>query len=118
MRLSTLPFFGHPMNGFAGRLAYVRWLRAMGQPTPETDRALAERAGVTEAWLRKWQRSVTAPSDYPRMKGLATALDVALGWLIEQEGPPPEPEAWTLWQRRIVTGATEAPTTQPAKRRA
>lgn len=47
--------------GFAERFAFVRFLRAMGRLSPESDRELAAALGVGESWIRKWKTRADAP---------------------------------------------------------
>lgn len=83
--------------GFAARLAYVRWLRDLGALAPESDRALAQRAGVGYEWLAKWKKRSDAPETRSPGKLLAKALDADPNWLLDAEGQPPQPDMWARW---------------------
>lgn len=91
------------LTGFAGRLAYVRWLRARGHRNPESDKELAEATGVGYPWLAKWK----SRRDAPDTRSILTTFIRGLGlthaqgeWLLDGHGEPPEPALWKEWSDR------------------
>lgn len=102
VELSSLSFSEivlEQMAGFAGRLAYLRWIRSVGRPRQESDREFAKALGVGEKWLAKWKGSEKAPEGRTE----AAAIERALGglalvmWLYDGKGRPPRPELWEAW---------------------
>lgn len=88
-----------PEIGFAERLAYVRWLRARGRISPESDRELATALHVGESWVRKWKTRADAPEGRSEQKALEAALGAVLvAWLYDDEGAPPQPALWAAWR--------------------
>lgn len=87
-------------SGFAYRLAYVRWLRQRGRTDFETDRELAGALGVGVPWFAKWKGSPESPDTRSQIRAIVTALaplGVTEAWLIDGEGPAPEPNLWRWW---------------------
>lgn len=96
--------------GFAGRLAYLRWLRTVGREGPETDAELAAALGVGVKWLRKWKRRAEAPEGRTEALAIATALEamgVTVGWLYDGKGPTPRPKLWREWLVARELGGVE-----------
>lgn len=86
--------------GFAGRLAYVRWLRSRGRVKLETDREFAAAMGVNYPWFAKWKTRTEAPDGRTETGAMAEALrpyGVTPDWLFDAKGSPPEPALWTIW---------------------
>lgn len=97
--------------GFAERFAYVRWLRARGRLSPESDRELAVALGVGESWIRKWKTRADAPEGRSEQKALERALaplGVTVEWLYDNAGPPPQPSLWETW-RVALSGQPSLP---------
>lgn len=86
--------------GFNDRMAYVRWLRDMGHTEPENLTSFAKAIGVKYDWLYKWIDSKQPPSRRSEIKALVAGLSpmgVTEDWLIDGNGPAPEPPLWKLW---------------------
>lgn len=88
-----------PRATFADRLAYARavWELLHGSPN-ESDEALAERMGVSWAWLRKWKLAPEYGGHGQELGRLADALGCSMDWLLAKAGAePPLPERWGSW---------------------
>lgn len=86
--------------GFAERFAFVRFLRAMGRLSPESDRELAAALGVGESWIRKWKTRADAPEGRSEQKAIEKALEpmgVGIEWLYDGVGAAPD--FWEPWYR-------------------
>jgi transcriptional regulator with XRE-family HTH domain len=85
---------------FSERLAYARWLRVVD----ETDKTLADRAGVGAPWLGKWKERPDAPPGRKDGPALAKALGVSTEWLLDNAGDPPEAPRWPGWLTKWRAG--------------
>lgn len=95
-------------TGFNARLAYLRWLRARGRTTPETDRELAASTGVGYPLLTKWKSRRDAPDSYETREKFRKGLALTSSWLFDGLGQPPEPFLWSYWIGAVGTPATRA----------
>lgn len=86
--------------GFAGRLAYLRWLRARGRAAPETDREVAAAAGVGYPWFTKWKSRADAPDSHVIRERFLRGLHLDSTWIFDGQGEPPEPDLWRRWLER------------------
>jgi hypothetical protein len=105
--------------GFAGRLAYVRWLLDRGRVMRLTDAEFAAWLGVGVKWLGKWKARTSAP------KGMdeAEAIEVALGqhgwsraWLYKGTGGAPVPDQWRGWLTELRESQRAATPPEGTKR--
>lgn len=95
-----------PHTAFSKRLAYLRWLDGLGRLSQESDAEFAARVGVTYGWLKKWMRRDDSPVDRHKAAALAAAFDDApVGrWLLDEEGAPPRPDLWAIWEGQNPVG--------------
>jgi hypothetical protein len=88
----------HLHAGFADRLAYLRWLRALGRLRPETDGELADAWGVGEKWLWKWKKSAVAPEGRTEEKAISEVVgELVARWLYDGTDPAPRADLWREW---------------------
>jgi hypothetical protein len=100
-------------QGFANRLAYVRWLRGMGRDELEMLSDFAKAIGVKYSWLYKWAESPKSPTRRPEIKALIAGLEpmgVSEEWLIDGKGTPPRADLWTSWAHARSERLGERPT--------
>lgn len=86
--------------GFAGRLAYVRWLRDRGRVKRLTDAEFAAWLGVGQKWLVKWKPLRNPPkgiAEAEKIDGALRSIGSDRKWLYDGVGNPPEPEEWAPW---------------------
>jgi hypothetical protein len=89
------------LEGFAGRVAYLRWLLSRGRIAPLTDKALADWLGVTEKWFGKWKTKRRAPEGRTESLAIDAALSrlgTSTHWLYDAKEDPPRPELWAVWR--------------------
>jgi len=101
------------------RLAYVRWLRARGRASAETDRELATATGVGYPWLQKWKTRPDAPDSREQGRKLCEGLGIDGAWLLDNKGAAPEPELWQHWlasQRAAAITQIPASAFKPARK--
>jgi hypothetical protein len=105
-RPQVKPFLQHPSNrvsdkGFAGRLAFMRWLWFRSTQRFRSNKDFAAFIGVSYDLYNKWADSAEPPTVRATGKafvegGLKT-LGATEGWLLDGVGNAPEPELWKLW---------------------